>query len=631
MNLKYFDDLKSALELEKQADKQQFDDLRKNASLQEKRIAGVIWYPVSIKSQELDAAEYLTVQFERHNFIELGHQFRTGGHVSLQTFKESYDDSEQILGAIQHVNDHSMRVKFRTEELPNWTRMGKLALNLQFDNHTYFQMSKAMDVAKTEQETNELISVLLGDKKASFAEMDYLDIGKNLNNQQKAAVKQIISANELAILHGPPGTGKTTTLVAAIAHLAKTNKILVTAPSNAAVDLLADKLMETGLEVLRIGNSAKVKESNVSNTLEGRMAIHPDTKEIKTLRKQMGDYKNMAHKYKRSFGKSERDQRKALFDEAHKIQKHIDSLQAYIMEDVLAKTNVTTATLMGSNQYHFQKNIYDIVVIDEAAQALEPACWVPILKSKKLVMAGDHFQLPPTLKSKTDTGLENTLFEKLIKLHPNASTMLEEQYRSNEKIMAFSSTYFYDNKLKAHASVAHQTYKNDDKPFLYIDTSGCGFNEVSEGTSYTNPDEAKFTLDILLDYLSNHSIDNEQSISIISPYRAQTIYIEELIKSYEFFKPYLKNIRINAVDSFQGQESDIVLISLVRSNDKGEIGFLADTRRMNVALTRARLKTIAIGDSATISQHNFYKQLVEHAENADAYQSAWEYQNLMPS
>lgn len=631
MNLKYFDDLKSALELEKQADKQQFDDLRKNASLQEKRIAGVIWYPVSIKSQELDAAEYLTVQFERHNFIELGHQFRTGGHVSLQTFKESYDDSEQILGSIQHVNDHSMRVKFRTEELPNWTRMGKLALNLQFDNHTYFQMSKAMDVAKTEQETNELISVLLGDKKASFAEMDYLDIGKNLNNQQKAAVKQIISANELAILHGPPGTGKTTTLVAAIAHLAKTNKILVTAPSNAAVDLLADKLMETGLEVLRIGNSAKVKESNVSNTLEGRMAIHPDTKEIKTLRKQMGDYKNMAHKYKRSFGKSERDQRKALFDEAHKIQKHIDSLQAYIMEDVLAKTNVTTATLMGSNQYHFQKNIYDIVVIDEAAQALEPACWVPILKSKKLVMAGDHFQLPPTLKSKTDTGLENTLFEKLIKLHPNASTMLEEQYRSNEKIMAFSSTYFYDNKLKAHASVAHQTYKNDDKPFLYIDTSGCGFNEVSEGTSYTNPDEAKFTLDILLDYLSNHSIDNEQSISIISPYRAQTIYIEELIKSYEFFKPYLKNIRINAVDSFQGQESDIVLISLVRSNDKGEIGFLADTRRMNVALTRARLKTIAIGDSATISQHNFYKQLVEHAENADAYQSAWEYQNLMPS
>lgn len=631
MNLKYFDDLKSALELEKQADKQQFDDLRKNASLQEKRIAGVIWYPVSIKSQELDAAEYLTVQFERHNFIELGHQFRTGGHVSLQTFKESYDDSEQILGSIQHVNDHSMRVKFRTEELPNWTRMGKLALNLQFDNHTYFQMSKAMDVAKTEQETNELISVLLGDKKASFAEMDYLDIGKNLNNQQKAAVKQIISANELAILHGPPGTGKTTTLVAAIAHLAKTNKILVTAPSNAAVDLLADKLMETGLEVLRIGNSAKVKESNVSNTLEGRMAIHPDTKEIKTLRKQMGDYKNMAHKYKRSFGKSERDQRKALFDEAHKIQKHIDSLQAYIMEDVLAKTNVTTATLMGSNQYHFQKNIYDIVVIDEAAQALEPACWVPILKSKKLVMAGDHFQLPPTLKSKTDTGLENTLFEKLIKLHPNASTMLEEQYRSNEKIMAFSSTYFYDNKLKAHASVAHQTYKNDDKPFLYIDTSGCGFNEVSEGTSYTNPDEAKFTLDILLDYLSNHSIDNEQSISIISPYRAQTIYIEELIKSYEFFKPYLKNIRINAVDSFQGQESDIVLISLVRSNDKGEIGFLADTRRMNVALTRARKKTIAIGDSATISQHNFYKQLVEHAENADAYQSAWEYQNLMPS
>jgi ATP-dependent RNA/DNA helicase IGHMBP2 len=282
-------------------------------------------------------------------------------------------------------------------------------------------------------------------------------------------------------VHGPPGTGKTTTLVQAIKalHQLDRQKILVVAPSNTAVDLLSEKLSEEGLNVVRVGNPVRVSERLTSLTLDSKMAGHSAIKDVKALKKQANEYKNMAHKYKRQFGKAERDQRKALFDEAHRIMKEVGSMEQYVIDDVLNKAQVITATLVGANHHTVRNLKYKTVVIDEAGQALEPACWIPILKGEKVVLAGDHFQLSPTIKSSeaAKNGLSTTLLEKCAAMHPESVILLEEQYRMNEAIMGFSSKIFYQNRLKAHESVAHHLLFPGDTPLAFIDTAGCGFDE----------------------------------------------------------------------------------------------------------------------------------------------------------
>lgn len=408
-------------------------------------------------------------------------------------------------------------------------------------------------------------------------------------------------------------------------------QILVVAPSNTAVDLLSEKLSDEGLNVLRVGNPARVSERLMSLTLDSRMAEHNSMKEIKRLRKQANEFRDMAHKYKRNFGKAEREQRKALFEAARNIIKDIENTESYIAEDLINKAQVITATLVGANHYTVNKLKYHTVVIDEAGQALEPACWIPILKAEKVILAGDHCQLSPTIKSDEAArrGLSNTLLEKCTQLHPAAVVLLEEQYRMHATIMGYSSAIFYQDKLRAHTSVAAHLLFSADTPLAFVDTAGCGFDEKTEGTSTTNPEEASFLFKHLTQFVTtlneHYTPADFPSIAIISPYKQQIQLLKEQLEHAPALKAYGNKISVNTIDSFQGQERDIVYISMTRSNSESKIGFLSDIRRMNVAMTRARKKLVVIGDSATLSQLPFYADFISYAENKDAYKSAWEY------
>lgn len=352
------------------------------------------------------------------------------------------------------------------------------------------------------------------------------------------------------------------------------------------------------------------------------------------MKKQAAEFINLAHKYKRNFGKAEREQRKALFDEAHTILKASDNMEQYIIKDIIAKAQVITATLVGSNHNTVQHLQYETVVIDEAGQALEPACWIPILKGKRLIMAGDHCQLPPTIKSieAANKGLSTTLLEKCVASHPESVVLLEEQYRMNEMIMGYSSKVFYEDRLKAHDSVAHHVLFPGDQPLLFIDTAGCGFEEKTEHTSISNPEEAAFLFKHLDHFVStlkaHYPADKYPSIAVISPYRQQIEELKDQLLNAPSLLMYGDRVSINTIDSFQGQERDIVYISMTRSNADNNIGFLSDIRRMNVAMTRARKKLVVIGDSATLSQLPFYAGFISYAESNGAYLSAWEFAGI---
>lgn len=408
-------------------------------------------------------------------------------------------------------------------------------------------------------------------------------------------------------------------------------QILVVAPSNTAVDLLSEKIADEGLNVLRVGNPARVSERLMSLTLDSKMSDHHSMKDLKNLKKQANEYKKMAHKYKRNFGKAEQEQRKALFNEAYKIMKEVGNTEQYIIDDLVNKAQVITATLVGSNHYTVRGREFHTVVIDEAGQALEPACWIPLLKAKKVVFAGDHCQLSPTVKSSVAArkGLSTTLLEKCVYAHPEAVTLLEEQYRMHEKIMGYSSKVFYEDKLTAHPSVAKRVLFAGDSPLAFIDTAGCGFDEKNEGTSSTNPEEAVFLLKHLRQLVQQlelyYQLEDFPSIAVISPYKQQVYILRDLLLNAPDLALYGDKITVNTIDSFQGQERDIVYISLTRSNPEGAIGFLSDTRRMNVAMTRAKKKLVVIGDSATLSRSQFYSDFISFAEQHNAWSSAWEY------
>jgi ATP-dependent RNA/DNA helicase IGHMBP2 len=631
----YFKKLLDLLKIERNEDREQYKRLTESSSVSERRANGLTWFPVAIRGSEMSRGDYLTIELERTTHQDVFHQFRTG--MPAVFFTNHDPQKDRIEGTIAHQNGNKLKITIKDDELPEWSRDGKLGVDLLFDDNSYDEMNDALKTASELSEKNPHIQILMGAKSPTFMPWSVSSPNTSkLNESQSKAVDKILSANELAIVHGPPGTGKTTTLIQAIKALIKqeNQRILVVAPSNTAVDLLSEKLSEEGLNVLRVGNPARVSERLQGLTLEAKMAEHDYVKETKRLKKQAMEFKNMAHKYKRSFGKSERDQRKALFDEAHKIMKEVGNTEQYIIDDIVSKTQVVTATLVGANHYTIRNLEYNTVVIDEAGQALEPACWIPILKAKKVILAGDHCQLSPTIKSNeaAKDGLSKTLLEKCIELHPEAVTLLEEQYRMNEKIMGYSSLIFYENKLKAHESVAKSLLFEEDFPLLFIDTAGCGYEEKLEGTSSTNPDEAVFVfkhINLFVSELVNKNsfkdVSNFPSIAVISPYKQQINLLKTQFEHSPDLQKFKENISVNTIDSFQGQERDIVYISLTRSNDKGEIGFLSDIRRMNVAMTRARKKLVVIGDSATLGQHPFYANFIEYAEKSGGYLSAWEF------
>lgn len=620
----YFKNLTELLKTEKLEDQAQYKKLTESTSIGERRNNGLTWYPVAIRGQEMGRGDYLTVEIERTTHQELSHLFRFG--VPAVLFSNHDPKNDRIEGIITHQGGNRLKLNLRTDELPDWCRDGKLGMDVLFDNNSYEEMFLALKNA--EKEETDLVKTLIGEKSPSFKANEAVYANHMLNDSQNIAVNKILNTNYLAIIHGPPGTGKTTTLVQAVKALVnqQNEKVLMVAPSNTAVDLLTEKLNEAGLNVLRLGNPARVSEELQAQTMEGKIQRHPSFKDIKTWKKQANEYKNMAHKYKRSFGKAERDQRKALFDEAHKLMKEVEKIEEYIIEDLCNKIQVVTATLVGSSHYSLKHLKYDTVVIDEAGQGIEPACWIPILKAKKVVLAGDHFQLSPTIKSEkaAKSGLEKTLLEKLSLRYPEAVDMLNEQYRMNEKIMNFSSKVFYKSKLQAHSSIRNHQL-SDFKPLAFIDTAGCSFDEKIEGTSSTNIEEAAFLVKQLIAMFEIPQIaTNPPSVAVISPYKKQISILKDLIQENSTLKPFLKNISTNTIDSFQGQERDAVFISMTRSNSNGEIGFLADTRRMNVAMTRAKKRLVIIGDSATIGNHAFYNELISYCESIDGYVSAWE-------
>jgi ATP-dependent RNA/DNA helicase IGHMBP2 len=663
----YFKKLKALLAKEKEADKQAYVRLTSSASAQARRDAGMTWYPIAIRGTEIGKGDYLTVEVERTTHQDITHQLRSGAEAALFSNHDAAND--RIEGTISFVGGDRLKLSLRVDELPDWTRDGKLGIDLLFDDKSYEEMegalTRASELAEKAQE-GRLVRILTGaaapkaepsatspDSTPDTAPHTAPDTSPdtpadegiglssqladrptshatriaNLNPSQSEAVQKMLDGSEITIVHGPPGTGKTTTLVQAIKRLAPKGRILVVAPSNTAVDLLSEKLSTEGLNVVRIGNPARVSAKLTSLTLDARMAEHAATKQMKKLRKQAAEFRDMAHKYKRNFGSAEREQRKALFDEAKKIMKEVDGTEQYVIKDILDKAQVVAATLVGSANYSIRDLRYHTLVIDEAGQALEPACWVPIVKAERVVLAGDHLQLPPTIKSEGagKEGLGNTLLEKTVALYPARVTLLEEQYRMNEVIMGFSSREFYGGKLKADASVAHQTLFPGDAPLEFVDTAGCGFEETAEGTIIRNPEEAAFLFKHLEQLVASLEADRAPSIAIIAPYRGQVQLLEDLLHQHPELKKYKGSIAVNTIDGFQGQERDVVYIGLTRSNADQKIGFLSEIRRMNVAMTRAKKKLVVIGDSSTLSQLAFYADFIAYAEENDAYKSAWEY------
>ena len=628
--------LLSLIKEEKDEDLSQYRKKMISNSLIDRRKEGVCWYPVQLERTKFDVGERLLVRVSRNEEHESSHLFQSGKMVSL--FSNSGANNEEktyVTGVVNRVRRNEMMITINAEDFPVWLKDGKLGVQLLFDENTYKEMQKAINLLITSEDKNliRLKNILLGNAEAEFTEKHPITLPQ-LNDSQNKALNLIESAQDVAIIHGPPGTGKTTTIIQSVIQTLKhENQILVTAPSNAAVDLLVEKLIENKINVIRIGHPARVTEAVLENTLDSKITHHSNYKELKMIRKQVEEYYKLAKKYKRNFGHAEREQRRELFAEARKQGDAAKQLEYYITNDIISKAQVIAATMTGANNHKIKDLKFKTVFIDEAAQALEPANWIPILKAERVIFAGDHWQLPPTIKSfeAARKGLENTLFEKAIQRN-SADQMLQEQYRMNEKIMGFSNQIFYKNELIANKKVANWKIFENDIPIEFIDTAGCGYTEQvdNETKSTFNKDEAYLLYKHFNQYVQSaddiKDIENIKDIAIISPYKAQINFLQETYKD-EILVPddFMKKITVNTIDSFQGQERDLIYISLVRSNDKGKIGFLSDIRRMNVAMTRARKKLVVIGDSSTICRHKFYNQFFDYVNKIGAYRSAFEF------
>ncbi|MFL5765153.1 MAG: AAA domain-containing protein [Bacteroidia bacterium] len=630
--------LRELLRVERDEDFAQYKAHFARNNINYRRENGVTWYPIVITNTEIGLGEYISIDVERTTNHNEPHQFSGGKVASL--FSNNKDEQGTLNGTIKVLGPNKLRLSLNVDELPEWCDDGKLGINLLFDEASYKEMDIAMTkvISATRDRLAQLRDVLYGIKPPAFEKEEELQV-KGLNQSQNAAVRKILSAKDLAIIHGPPGTGKTTTLVQAIRHtLNKEKQVLVCSPSNTAVDLLTEKLHREGITVLRLGNPARISEEVIINTLDAKVTAHPSYKDLKSYRKTADEYFRMAGKYKRTFGREEREQRQLFYQEARKILADARVLEDFIISEQFGKAQVIACTPVVSSSRMMRDRQFSTVFIDEAAQALEPMCWIPISRSNRVIFAGDHFQLPPTVKSKIaeEQGLKETLFERCMKL-PDVSVMLDTQYRMHEHIMGFSNKKFYDSGLKADISVKEALLSNDpeksllDHAFDFIDTAGCGYNEIvnPESLSIANPEEAQLLIRHLKLLLSQyHETTNgpeKITVGVISPYKEQVQYLTNLIAEDPELKESEAKIAVKTIDGFQGQERDIIYISLVRTNDMSEIGFLSDTRRMNVALTRAKKKLVVIGDSATVGNHPFYKSFLDYVESIGAYRSAWEF------
>ena len=625
------------IKLERQEDLEQYRQKVLLRSLHQRTKEGVTWYPVRLNRDYIGTGERIIVELERTNHLDQPHSFQSGKLVSLFCNASGKPEKEHVNGVVNYVSDNTLVITLNADDLPSWINDGLLGVDVMFDEMTYKEMEHAMKaVMKAEgNRLAELREVFLGesDSKTQTTSTQQTIASNLLNESQNKALQKILHTSDVAFIHGPPGTGKTTTLAQAILFTTKIEgQVLVCTPSNAAIDLLVEKLSELGLNVVRIGHPARVTEQTLSKTLDARIAAHANYSELRALRKKLEQLRSLASKYKRNFGHHEREQRRLMKEEVRSLKADADLLEFYIVNDLLNNAEVICSTLVGSSHPVLRGKKFKTVFIDEAAQALEPACWIPILKSERIILAGDHCQLPPTIKSfeAAKSGLSKTLFEKGIEKHPDQSSMLRVQYRMHQHIMKFSSHYFYNDELVAHPSVKNELLRPHQSPVEFIDTAGCGYAEAQdpETLSRFNIEEAQLLVQLTEALVEEVGLEEwmQQNITlgIITPYRAQVDCLHKLAEGSSILEPLHKLITINTVDAFQGQERDVIVISFVRSNDKGEVGFLSDIRRTNVAMTRARKKLIIIGDSATLGSHPFYLELLDFVQKEDFYKSAFE-------
>ena len=661
------------LQMEYQAEKEAYRKQTEEMGLQRKVKRGDAWWPVKMGKSYYNSLNQLVVEVYRQGEDdEIEHNFEFGRPVAFFTCNPkdpinprdprvssdprisyfpftatvSYVDGDRMVVAVP---DNGQLIDVQGAE--------NVGIQLFFDETSYKMMFEALDrVMRAKGRLGYLRDLFYSPSRAdgggmraetfSFAPMHF----PYLNQTQEDAVNKVLRAKDVAIVHGPPGTGKTTTLVEAIYEtLRRENQVLVCAQSNMAVDWISEKLVDRGINVLRIGNPTRVNDKMLSFTYERRFESHPDYELLWAIRKAIRDLRSHRKRGDERF-----------HQKMERLKERATELEVRINAQLFGEARVIACTLVGSANRLLEGQKFGTLFIDEAAQALEAACWIPIRRVSRVILAGDHCQLPPTIKSfaAMKAGLGKTLMERIVENKPETVTLLKMQYRMNEEIMRFSSDWFYGNKVESAPEVKYRSILDLDIPMTWIDTSefngqlivdsydyqtsaerkgmqgnhNCPlstihyplFREEFVGESFgrINKAEAELTLLALETYFKKigkeRILDERLDVGVISPYRAQVQYLRRLFKKREFFKPYRSLISVNTVDGFQGQERDIIVISMVRSNDEGQIGFLRDLRRMNVAITRARMKLIILGDRETMTRHPFYRQLWQYIENLSA-------------
>ena len=601
------------LEMEHAAEREAFKKLTETMGLQRKVKRGDAWFPITTGKACYNSLNQYVIEVFRNADEDTDHNFEYGKPLMFFSINGDKPHYYNISANVSYVDGNRMLVVLPSaDSAASLMQVEGLGVQLSFDETSYRAMFDALDrVIKAKNGRLAYLRDLFASK-VPAATFSFSDISLPwLNATQQHAVNEVLRAKDVAIVHGPPGTGKTTTLVEAINEtLARESQVLVCAQSNMAVD--CEQLVDRGINVLRIGNPTRVNDKMLGFTYERRFEAHPDYSQLWAIRKAIREL---------------RMQRKGRTENWHqkmdRLRSRATELEISINADLFGQARVIASTLVGASNKILDGQHYSTLFIDEAAQALEPACWIAIRRANRVILAGDHCQLPPTVKSiaALKAGLGKTLMERIVDSKPEVVTLLDTQYRMNEEIMRFSSSWFYDGKVKAAPITAHRGILDYDTPIEWVDDVAnddetVGETFVGETFGRINKVEARQVMELLQAYFEKigkqRIIDENINVGIISPYRAQVQYLRHLIKKETFFKPFRHLLSVNTVDGFQGQERDVIIVSLVRSNNDGQIGFLRDLRRMNVAMTRARSKLIIIGDHETLAHHEFYKKLYEY-------------------
>lgn len=605
------------LQKEYEYEKELYRQQTREAGIPKRIQQGVCWFPVKLGADRYNSLNQLTVEVTRTETEETEHSFEYGRPVCF--FRISADRQIRYFNfsaVISYVQDNKMVVVLPGPQvLPELVVTGELGVQLYFDDTSYKTMFAALrEVAEAKgNRTARLREVLLGKAPALRRETGPVRFPW-LNVSQEKAVNQVLCAKEVAVVHGPPGTGKTTTLVEAVYEtLHRENQVMVSAQSNTAVDWIAEKLVDRGIPVLRIGNPTRVNDKMLAFTYERRFEAHSDYPELWQIRKTIREMTGRLRK-------SGREDRERLHNQLTKLRVRATGLEIRIDTELFTEARVIACTLVGAASRVLERKRFSSLFIDEAAQAIEAACWIAISRADRVILAGDYCQLPPTIKciEAARGGLGRTLLEKVVLHKPETVSLLKIQYRMHEDIMRFPSRWFYHDELEAAPEVKYRGILDFDTPVSWIDTSELDLQEkaVAEGTGRLNTGEAELLVRELKNYMERIGIrrilEEHIDFGVISPYRAQVHYLRHLLKKEPFFRPCRRLITVHTVDGFQGQERDVIMISLVRANEKGQIGFLRDLRRMNVAITRARMKLLILGEVVTLTRHPFYRELYEY-------------------